>query len=185
MLTVDTREILKGSLEELQKVIEEDNIFRMESILRKKKRGRDTFLLVKWKGYPEIVELMRKTSRTYRGNVKIVTGHFLSNRNEPNTGILSDITKQQFYADIPYKYLEKFHYTASKFTLSQWRLGSRTCRHSISIDIEPGATINNSLITSPYLSLSTGNASSLYVYTNIIHSQYVVDIKVRYFELLM
>ena len=43
---------------------------------------------------------------------------------------------------------------------------------------EPGATISNSLVTSPYLSLSTGNVSSLYVYTNIIHSQYVGDFKV-------
>ena len=43
---------------------------------------------------------------------------------------------------------------------------------------EPGATISNSLVTSPYLSLSTGNVSSLYVYTNIIHSQYVGDLKV-------
>ena len=34
-------------------MIKEDNIFRIESILHKKKRGRDTFLLVKWKGYPE------------------------------------------------------------------------------------------------------------------------------------
>ena len=54
-LTDDSGEILEGSFyeEELQKVIKEDNIFRVENILRKKKRGRDTFLLVKWKGYPE------------------------------------------------------------------------------------------------------------------------------------
>ena len=54
-LTDDSREILEGSFyeEELQKVIKEDNIFCIESILRKKKRGRDTFLLVKWTGYPE------------------------------------------------------------------------------------------------------------------------------------
>ena len=31
----------------------EDNIFRIESILRQNKRGRDAFLPVKWKGYPE------------------------------------------------------------------------------------------------------------------------------------
>ena len=46
------------------------------------------------------------------------------------------------------------------------------------LGLKPGATINNSLVTSPYLSLSTGNVSSLYVYTNIIHSQYVSDLKV-------
>ena len=43
---------------------------------------------------------------------------------------------------------------------------------------EPGATISTSLVTIPYLSLSTENVSSLYVCTNIIHSQYVGDIKV-------
>ena len=46
------------------------------------------------------------------------------------------------------------------------------------LGLKPGAIINNSLVTSPYLSLSTGNVSSLYVYTNIIHSQYVSDLKV-------
>ena len=46
------------------------------------------------------------------------------------------------------------------------------------LGFEPGATICNSLVTSPYLSLSAGNVSSLYVYTNIIHSQYVGDVKV-------
>ena len=46
------------------------------------------------------------------------------------------------------------------------------------LGFEPGATIGNSLVTSLYLSLSTGNVSSLYVYTNIIHSQYVGDVKV-------
>ena len=54
-LTDDSGEIQEGSFyeEELQKVIKEDNIFRIESILCKKKRGRDMFLLVKWKEYPE------------------------------------------------------------------------------------------------------------------------------------
>ena len=54
-LTDDSGEILEHSFheEELQKVIKEDNIFRIESILREKKRGRHTFLLVKWKEYPE------------------------------------------------------------------------------------------------------------------------------------
>ena len=44
------------------------------------------------------------------------------------------------------------------------------------LGFEPGATIINSFVTSP--SLSTGNVSSLYVYTNIIHSQYAFDVKV-------
>ena len=43
---------------------------------------------------------------------------------------------------------------------------------------EPRATISNSLVASPYLSLSTGNLSLLYIYTNIIHSQFVGDVKV-------
>ena len=53
-LTDDSVEILKGSFheEELQKVIE-DNVFHIENTMHKKERGRDTFLLVKWKRYPE------------------------------------------------------------------------------------------------------------------------------------
>ena len=46
------------------------------------------------------------------------------------------------------------------------------------LGFEAGATISNSLVTGPYLSLSSGNVSSLFVYTNIIHSQYVGDVKV-------
>ena len=46
------------------------------------------------------------------------------------------------------------------------------------LGFELGATIRNSLVTSSYLSLSTGNVLSLYVYTNIIHSQYVGDVKI-------
>ena len=67
----------------------------LDSILRKQKRGRDMFLLVKWKGYPEssVVGLMKKMLRTYEKNIKVAIGHFLSNRNGPNTGVLSDITK--------------------------------------------------------------------------------------------
>ena len=51
----DYGEILKGPFnkEELQKVIKEDNTFSIESILRKEVERRYTFLLVKWKGYPE------------------------------------------------------------------------------------------------------------------------------------
>ena len=46
------------------------------------------------------------------------------------------------------------------------------------LGFEPGATISNSLFTSSYFPLSTGNVSSLYVYTDIIQSQYVGDVKV-------
>ena len=46
------------------------------------------------------------------------------------------------------------------------------------LGFEPGATISNSLVTRHYLSLSAGNVSSLYVYTNIIRIQYVGDVKV-------
>ena len=46
------------------------------------------------------------------------------------------------------------------------------------LGFEPGTTINKSLLTSPHLSLTTGNVSSLYVYTDIIHSQYAGDMKV-------
>ena len=47
--------MLQGSFyeKELQKVIQEDNKFGIESSLHKKKIVRDTFLLIKWKGYPE------------------------------------------------------------------------------------------------------------------------------------
>ena len=53
-----------------------------------------------------------------------------------------------------------------------------------STQIYPTNTFDNVYYTtsisnsSPYLSLSTGNVSSLYVYTNIIHSQYVGNVKV-------
>ena len=51
-LTDNSGEILEGQFyeEELQKVIKEDNMFRIESILCKRERRRDTLLLVKWKG---------------------------------------------------------------------------------------------------------------------------------------
>ena len=51
----DSIEILEGSFygEELQKAMKEDNIFHLGSILCKTKKGKDTFLLVKWKGYPK------------------------------------------------------------------------------------------------------------------------------------
>ena len=45
------------------------------------------------------------------------------------------------------------------------------------LGFEPGTTISSSLVASPYLSLFTGNVSSLYVYIDIVHSQYIGDIK--------
>ena len=41
-----------------------------------------------------------------------------------------------------------------------------------------GTVVNDTLVTSPFLSLTTGAISSLYVYTDLIHSQYVGDVKV-------
>ena len=52
------------------------------------------------------------------------------------------------------------------------------------LGFEPRVTISNSLVISPYFSLSTGNVPSLYVYTNVIHSQYVGDVKFQ-LELLV
>ena len=49
---------------------------------------------------------------------------------------------------------------------------------AMSLGFEPGVNISSSLVTSSYLSLSTGNVPSLYVYTNIIHSQYACDVRV-------
>ena len=74
-------------------MIKEDNIFRIESILRKKKRGGYTFLLVKWKGYPYTEKFNSWVNEKDVKNLKVAIGHFLSNRNGQNTGVLSDITK--------------------------------------------------------------------------------------------
>ena len=52
------------------------------------------------------------------------------------------------------------------------------------LGFELEATISYSLVTSPYLSMSTGNVSSLYVHTNIIHSQYVGDVKVQLLQIV-
>ena len=98
-------------------MIKEDNVFRINSILRKKKNGKGT-----WES--SIVGLMRETSTMYKKNIKVAIAHFPSNRDGPNTGVLYDITEQQFYADISNKYLDKFYYTTSKFTLDgDWEVG--------------------------------------------------------------
>ena len=53
-----------------------------------------------------------------------------------------------------------------------------------SVGFEPGTTISNSLLTGPYLSLTTRKVSSLYVYTDIIHSQHVGDVKVPFLRIV-
>jgi hypothetical protein len=51
----DHGEILEGTLyiEELQKVIKTDDMYNIETILKKRKKGRRVQYLVKWLGYPE------------------------------------------------------------------------------------------------------------------------------------
>ena len=46
------------------------------------------------------------------------------------------------------------------------------------LGFETGTVVNNTLLTSPFLSLVTGNVSSLFIYSDIIQSQYVGDVKV-------
>ena len=48
-------ELLDGSFyeEEIQKVIKKDNIYRIERILKRRRKNNNTFFLVKWKGYPD------------------------------------------------------------------------------------------------------------------------------------
>ena len=52
------------------------------------------------------------------------------------------------------------------------------------LGFESGATISYSLITSPYLSLTSGNMSSLYIYTYIIESHYSCDVKVPLYRIV-
>ena len=51
----DHGEILEGTFyaEELQKVIKTDDVYKIETILKKRKKGRRVQYLVKWLGYPE------------------------------------------------------------------------------------------------------------------------------------
>ena len=51
----DAGEILDGTFyeAELQKVIKKDDVFRLEKILRKRKRKGVVEYFVKWKGYPD------------------------------------------------------------------------------------------------------------------------------------
>ena len=51
----DAGEILDGTFyeAELQKVIKEDDVYRVENVLRKRKRKGAVEYFVKWKGYPD------------------------------------------------------------------------------------------------------------------------------------
>ena len=51
----DHGEILEGTFyaEKLQKVIKTDDVYKIETILKKRKKGRKVQYLVKWLGYPE------------------------------------------------------------------------------------------------------------------------------------
>ena len=51
----DDGEILDGTFyeAELQKVIKEDDVYRVEKVLRKRKRKGVVEYFVKWKGYPD------------------------------------------------------------------------------------------------------------------------------------
>ena len=50
-------EILEGTFysEELQNVIKKDDVYKIEMILKKRKKGRGVQYLVKWLGYPDTV----------------------------------------------------------------------------------------------------------------------------------
>ena len=51
----DRGEILEGTFyaEELQKVVKKDDVYKIEKILKKRKKGRRVQYLVKWLGYPD------------------------------------------------------------------------------------------------------------------------------------
>jgi hypothetical protein len=51
----DHGEILEGTFysEELPKVIKKDDVYKIEMILKKRKKGRRVQYLVKWLGYPD------------------------------------------------------------------------------------------------------------------------------------
>jgi hypothetical protein len=51
----DHGEILEGTFyaEEIQKVIKQDDVYKTQSVLKKRRKGRRVQYLVKWLGYPE------------------------------------------------------------------------------------------------------------------------------------
>ena len=51
----DHGEILEGTFnaEEIQKVIKQDDVYKIPSVLKKQRKGRRVQYLVKWLGYPE------------------------------------------------------------------------------------------------------------------------------------
>jgi hypothetical protein len=53
----DHGEILEGSFyaEEIQKVIKQDDVYKIQCVLKKRRKGRRVEYLLKWFGYPESV----------------------------------------------------------------------------------------------------------------------------------
>jgi hypothetical protein len=53
----DHGEILEGTFyaEEIQKVIKQDDVYKIQSVLKKRRKGRKVQYLVKWLGYPESI----------------------------------------------------------------------------------------------------------------------------------
>ena len=51
----DHGEILEGTVyaKEIQKVIKQDDVYKIQSVLKKRRKGRRVQYLVKWLGYPE------------------------------------------------------------------------------------------------------------------------------------
>ena len=51
----DHGEILEGTVyaKEIQKVIKQDDAYKIQSVLKKRRKGRRVQYLVKWLGYPE------------------------------------------------------------------------------------------------------------------------------------
>ena len=51
----DRGEILEGTFyaEEIQKVIKQGDVYKIQSVLKKRRKGRRVYYLVKWLGYPE------------------------------------------------------------------------------------------------------------------------------------
>ena len=63
----DHGEILEGTFyaEEIQKVIKQDDVYKIQSVLKKRRKGRRVQYLVKWLGYPE------SFNRTYKSEASV------------------------------------------------------------------------------------------------------------------